>query len=237
MQTDAAEEVKELRMSRQSLLLSKRIEGTNVIIIGVGSIGSNAAHICASMGIHNITLVDHDTVKDENIFPSWFYPTHIGKPKVEAVRLQLAEYGIIANAHVTTIEDFVPENNYHVCIVATDTLESRAQALEKMEEKCIWWLDGRMGGEGCELFAINMRDYDAKRIYKNVELEPIDSSLLCGEKATAYNTKGTLVQFIGWALRDIAKGEKRLPYQRVGLGGRGELLCSHLPPDMPKENE
>lgn len=236
MKTERAIEREEIRMSRQSLLLNKRIVNMSVLIIGVGSIGSNAAHICASMGIHNITLVDHDIVKEENIFPSWLYPIHVGKPKVEAVRLQLLDYGIVADAHVSAIDDFTLKGNYHICIVATDSIESRISAFNKMQDNCMWWLDGRMGGEGCELFSLNMRNHDAKLIYKNIELQPVDSTLLCGQKATAYNTKGTLVQFIGWTLRDIAGGTRLPPYHQVGLGGRGEILSSPMPPDMPKED-
>lgn len=235
--TDFALERHPTRMSRQTQLVNaKTMDKLSVLIIGAGSIGSNAAHACLSMGIHDISLVDHDIVKEENIFPSWLYPIHIGKPKVEAVRLQLLDYGVVANAYQSTIENLELENPFNIVIAATDQIESRLAAFDKLHGQCDWWLDGRMGGPDCELFAINANDEQERDTYKSLELRPVNSDLLCGEKSTAYNTKGTLVQFIGWAIRDIAGGRKP-PYQQVGRGYNEETIRAEKVPVLQKEKK
>lgn len=230
-QTSRAKELRDERMSRQNRLLNDAIEHLSVIIVGVGSIGSNAAHLLVSMGIHNITLIDHDGVSEENIFPSWFYPKHVGLPKVTAVYRQLEEYGVLASAYEQDISDFSVKKYYDVCIVATDSIESRMIAFEKLRYNCVWWLDARMGGDSCELFSFNTADDLALRTYQQLELRPVTEQLLCGEKATAYNTKGSLIQFIGWSLRDITDG-KVPTYQLSAAGTNKMVIFSANPPVM-----
>ncbi len=231
-QNGEAQEHRQMRMSRQTALVGKEVENLSVLILGVGGIGSNAAHLLVSMGVHDITLLDPDTVEQENLFPAWFAPSLVGEPKVFAVQAMLGEFGVVANAYHATIEEYEPDKDtiYDIILVCTDDIESRAKAFHKLRNHTAWWIDGRMGGMGCDMFCFNLSDVDAVKSYID-ELVPFESKLLCGEKATAYNTKGALMMMLGWMIRDISMEEAYPFYMISCIGERNSIISVPTAPE------
>jgi molybdopterin/thiamine biosynthesis adenylyltransferase len=74
-----------------------------ILIAGVGALGSTAVHYLRNVDAE-LRLVDFDRVESKNLAAQWFVKQSIGKPKAEAVRLQLANfYGARAEAITTRL--------------------------------------------------------------------------------------------------------------------------------------
>ncbi len=104
--------------------LSKKI----VAILGVGTIGSNAAIMLAKIGVGRLIIADRDIVEKENLPVTPYLERDIGKPKVFALKqiLQMTNPDI----KVTEIPEDIDHNNIQnlkadVIIDCTDNLESR----------------------------------------------------------------------------------------------------------------
>ena len=231
-QSPEAEELHNARMSRQALLVGKGVEDLRVFVVGVGGIGSNATHLLVSMGVHNITVLDPDMVEEENLFPAWFHPEHVGNLKIDAVQSQANWYGVEIDTINCMIDDLElgDEQEFDIVIVGTDDIESRAQAWKKLNDHTSWWIDARMGGMGADMFCFHTGDPDAVRSYTTEQLEPFASTLLCGEKATAYNTKGAIMMMLGWNIRDITMDGFYPFYFMSVIGERNSLISSPKPP-------
>ena len=61
------------------------LEQFRIGIAGCGGLGSNCAVHLARSGFRRFVLVDHDCVEISNLNRQFFFPEHIGRPKVEAV--------------------------------------------------------------------------------------------------------------------------------------------------------
>lgn len=87
-----------LRYSRHILLDEIGIDGqqrlldANVLIIGLGGLGSPVALYLAASGVGRLTLCDHDTVDFSNLQRQVIHRTHsVGQPKVVSARNTLLE--------------------------------------------------------------------------------------------------------------------------------------------------
>jgi len=62
-----------------------------VLVIGCGSVGGFVAMSLAGMGVGQITLLDSDSMKYENIFRHVLGKAHAGKPKVEGLKSEIEQ--------------------------------------------------------------------------------------------------------------------------------------------------
>lgn len=67
------------------------LAGAHVGIAGAGGLGSNCAVLLARCGIGHLTIADHDLVSLSNLNRQFFWPRHVGKPKVHALAESLRE--------------------------------------------------------------------------------------------------------------------------------------------------
>jgi hypothetical protein len=207
------------RLSRQAQMVNRRVSELRVCIVGCGGIGSNAAHLFASMGVMTLTLFDPDEVAEENIHPGWFTQDdaddHVLKVDAILDGLEMT-YGITPTVHPYAVGE-IPEQSYEVgdfdiVLVGTDSLHSRQEAWDVLHTKTRWWMDGRMGGPGCDLYVLRVDDTEKAVEYERTLRSP-EGMLPCGMKATAFITKGYLMGMIGDALRDIVNRAPVVPYR------------------------
>jgi len=223
---------RQLRLSRQAELVADP-EGLTMLIIGVGGIGSNAAHVAMSVGFEELTIMDPDVVMEENLYPGFFSHGDQGRPKVEALYDRL--YDVFGNTiDVEPIVGSFPDHDefptFDIVLICTDTLESRREAWRHGRELCRGvWIDARMGGTLSTVYAIDREDQDAMRDYDMELREGREGELPCGQKATAPLTKGFINGMIGKVLIDIANGDKPLHMQRYDLAF-GDMIRQELPP-------
>ena len=90
------------------------LKNANVLVVGLGGVGSFAAEFIARAGVGNMTIVDGDTVDITNInrqLPALH--STVGKPKVEIVGDRLMD--INPELNLTRIQEFVsPERAYEI---------------------------------------------------------------------------------------------------------------------------
>lgn len=215
------EEYHDHMMSRQANLVGETRDMT-ALIIGAGSIGSNAADLFVSMGIRDITLIDPDIVLPENEFPGQYNARHVGTPKVHAVAERLREeysHGMTLSitAFHAKIEDTTFETDiyFDIVLVCTDNMVTRRYALEMLWNHCDGlWLDARMGGPSCVLYCVRVDDDEKFEFLSKHDMKDVTTEMPCGDKATAYLTTGFMRGLLGIAIRDHSRGVKP-PYQQI----------------------
>lgn len=111
----------------------ERISRVNVIIFGLGGVGSWVAECLVRTGVRHLTIVDSDLVSVSNINRQMPATTAtVGKVKTEAVRLRLLE--INPSAEITALPIFydaetAPEldlSQYDYIVDAIDSLKDKA---------------------------------------------------------------------------------------------------------------
>lgn len=198
------------RLSRQAAMVHPSIADMSVLVIGGGGIGSNAIHVLACMGVEDITVVDSDSVGEENIYPGWFGSEDVGVQKTHAIANECrAKYGIEIQyidgrvgdeATDLALEQVVPD----VVLVCTDSLRSRLLSWHLLKDTCNYWIDARMGGTGFDLYAFSLNEASEDLLLKyEATLSRNEGFLACGEKATAFLTKGYIAGKIGETMRDV----------------------------------
>jgi hypothetical protein len=232
-----------LRLSRQADMIPEMLTDISVAIIGVGSIGSNAAHLLASMGIGDVWLFDPDEINEENLYPGFFSQRDIGEGKGMAVSESIhRRYGLTYAVSGSPFEERIGAGTleeWDVVIIATDTLESRQDIwVDYANEICNHvWVDARMGGTLATVYAIEMADPNAVAEYRAELADGRAGELPCGMKATAPLTKGFITGMIGQVLYCIANGQTPPFMQRYDLGHHLYIAQDEAPQRRQDERE
>lgn len=207
------------------------IKRINALIIGCGSIGSNAAHLLASMGVEQMTLVDGDEVGDENIGPAYFSAMSTGQGKVH-VLYDMLETDVNPSIHCYPVEEHLnesielPDSPYNLIVVGTDNMESRRLAWDRRNEFInpndgAIWVEGRMGGPQLSMYSFWTHDEWATGEYRRLLFDGAPPPPLpCGMKATAALTKGYVPGFIGQILFNVVN-DRLPPYMQMKDLGDG----------------
>lgn len=69
----------------------RRLTSARIGIVGAGGLGSNCAVMLVRSGIRHLILADPDTVALSNLNRQYFFPRHLGQPKVDALAEVLRE--------------------------------------------------------------------------------------------------------------------------------------------------
>ena len=81
------------RWSRQlshGLINQKRIQNANIVVFGLGGIGSNVLMGLIYSGVHNFKIIDYDVVKLSNLNRQTLYvPSDVGRLKIEKAEKRL----------------------------------------------------------------------------------------------------------------------------------------------------
>lgn len=174
--------------SRQIDILDPRMLVFPVVIIGLGHIGSNAAHELASLGFKRLILYDDDKVEEVN-FPGQFYrdPADLGKFKGEALREILCSFH--ADLQITARKErFTGRRQLEGIVVSgVDSMEARKEIWQaiKFNMAVPLYIDGRTGGEVIECHTVrpcqieDIEAYEKTLLHKGVPLP-------CGGKSVGY---------------------------------------------------
>ena len=191
-----------MNLSRQANIVRTEQREKKIVIIGCGGIGSNVAHILFSTGFTNLTLFDGGDVAAENIAPQFFTTDQIGLNKAMALKQRLAHIFSEEDAgSITAVEDNFRRRHLideaDIVIVGTDSMESRRSiwGSEGNITGWQWWIDARMGGTQYKVLTVGNNRL-SREAYAT-SLIPESTPLPCGEKATAFITKGLLPGLIG----------------------------------------
>ena len=128
--------------SRTEILIGKKaiekLENANVILYGIGGVGSYVAEALARAGVGNLTLVDKDVITCSNINRQIHATTKtVGKNKVDVMKKRIQEINPSANVTVFVKEekeeDLINERFSYV-VDAVDTIKTKIKLIEKANE-------------------------------------------------------------------------------------------------------
>lgn len=183
-----------------SLLDPKQIKNKSISLVGAGATGSYVAFILAQLGWGNsphgqgkLKVFDGDKVEEHNLANQIYEPSHIGKPKVEALKeVILRKCGFEIEAHNEYITDENKAVRSTYVFLLTDTMKSRGEIFEK----CLKFsfdtdlvIETRMGLRDGRVYAFNPHDGEHVKEWKNSLYSDEEASdSLCGASASIVTT-------------------------------------------------
>lgn len=132
--------------TRTSLIIGEegldKLKNSNVIVFGVGGVGSFAAEAIARAGVGNLTIVDFDDVDITNInrqIPALH--STVGKYKVEVMKERILD--INPNINIKAIKEIYNEEtsdkilteNYDYVVDAIDMVSSKIHLIKTCKQK------------------------------------------------------------------------------------------------------
>lgn len=161
--------------SRTAMLLGEeavtKLTGSDVIIFGLGGVGSYTAEALARAGVGRLTLVDGDTVSLSNINRQ-LYALHstVGRYKTEVAKERILD--INPDCEIEIITDFVTKENisdffrkkYDFCIDAIDDTVAKTEIAVICESLSIPLIasmgtGAKLSGEYFRITDINKTEY------------------------------------------------------------------------------
>ena len=118
-----------------------KIKNLNILIIGIGGVGSYTLEALVRSGVENITIVDGDIVEKTNLNRQLIaLNSTISQEKVAVAKERCLD--INPNIKINTIKQFIDknnidelfENNYDYIIDACDTITTKVLLIKKAQE-------------------------------------------------------------------------------------------------------
>ena len=195
------------RFERQSEIVpAEKLRSLTVTVIGVGAIGRQVALQLASLGVHQLQLVDFDQVEPTNITTQGYCIADLGQSKVEATAR--AVRAIDAGINVETVNDrFRPGlGTGEVVFCCVDSISSRAAIWRALREQCCFWCDGRMRVE--VLRVLTAVDSTTRMHYDGTLFSQAEAQIgSCTSRSTIYTAgiaAGLMLHQLTRWLRDLA---------------------------------
>ena len=90
-----------------------KIKNTTVLVVGLGGVGGYAVESLVRSGIHNLILIDHDTIDITNINRQIISTSkNVGNSKVDEFKQRIIE--INPKCNITTHQIFLDRTNYNI---------------------------------------------------------------------------------------------------------------------------
>lgn len=201
--------LRKLDFTRQSTLINSKMYETDVIIVGVGAIGSHLAEILGKLGIRKVEIYDDDNVESHNLPNQGFRLHDLNLSKVEAVKRNVTnglDVEVVAYSFRVCDDSVL---NQPIVISCVDSMAGRKAVFKavKNSPKVEAYIEARMGAEYCEVFCIDpqnseLTDWYEKFLYDDSEVAPVR----CTEKATIYCAAGCAA-IIAAKIKNIVNGE------------------------------
>jgi tRNA A37 threonylcarbamoyladenosine dehydratase len=183
---------------RTELLIKKKgienLKKTNILIVGLGGVGSFAAEFLARAGIGKMTIIDGDNVDVTNINRQLIaLNSTIGKPKTEILAERLLD--INPELKLIKITEFLlPENmektlcsqKFDYVLDCIDSLTPKIELLKTAKRKKIKIISCMGAGGKLNPAKVMVRDlsktyncYLAKQVRKRLKKEKINKGIRC----------------------------------------------------------
>ena len=168
----------------RDLINQERLD--NILIVGIGGIGSQLVQLIAIMGFSSIQMWDSDIIEDVNLSSTIFKEENIDIAKVKAARNMIRELNSSTmietnNCLFTNDADALP-----ITVVCTDNMESRKIVYDRwlaLEDSRKLFIDARMDSLSLQVItATKENDNYMSTWYNDSEVEPA----LCTMKHTIF---------------------------------------------------
>jgi molybdopterin/thiamine biosynthesis adenylyltransferase len=198
-----------MEFTNQNTIFNPKEQKSKIHILGVGSVGSFVALNLSKMGFNNIVVYDFDKLENHNI-PNQFYRVQdVGKLKTESIKEIIKDF---SNLDIKTINEKIGEGfNFDlfledVFIFCFDNMESRQIAYNLLKEYPLKIIDARMGGEGFQIYSIDLSIEKEKLFYEET-LKSKTKETPCGEKSIIYTILNLTSELCN-ILKMIDKGQE-----------------------------
>lgn len=180
---------------RLELLIENKIDlikQKNVLVIGLGGVGSYAVEALIRSGIENITIVDNDVISLSNLNRQLMtYQDNIGKYKTNEIEKRILS--INPNVKVTKINEFINLDNINdlfnekldYVVDACDTITVKFELIKICKDKNIKLISSmgtgnKMDPSKLKIIDIRKTNYDkiAKILRKKVNEEKIKGKIM-----------------------------------------------------------
>jgi molybdopterin/thiamine biosynthesis adenylyltransferase len=199
-----------MEFTRQHNLWDPKDQKLNIKVIGAGSTGSFITLNLAKLGFEHLTVFDDDKVEEHNI-PNQFYRLK------DVEELKVFALGKIIEEFTGTVITSVPEKISDtfkltddvdldsLVVLCTDTMESRKLVYNQIKDLPIKMLDTRLGGEGYQIYYVDLSDDAQKLAYEStLNAETVEAP--CGQKSIIYCILSIAAETVNLVKR-IDKGE------------------------------
>ncbi|MDB5732450.1 MAG: UBA/THIF-type binding protein [Variovorax sp.] len=204
---------------QRQIIPPAKLAACHAVIIGVGAVGRQAAIQLAAVGISRMTLIDHDIVGVENLAPQAYWPTDIGRLKVEAtqelcrnIHSQCVIDPIAARfrrSMLKSLAAFTEPNLQLVVFACVDSIDARRMIWDTVKNTAAFFADGRMSAEVIRVLAADRPPAD---IYYPTTL--FSSAEAYAGSCTAKSTVYTASICAGLMLGQFTKWLRGLPTER-----------------------
>ena len=176
----------------------KYFEDKNIILAGLGGIGSYVAYLLSKFKPANLILYDPDKVEYVNLSGQLYSTKDVGNYKSAAICAKIQDYSGYSR-YIECREKFTPINTpSDIMICGFDNMEARkiffrswCLHLEDLDDeakkKCLF-IDGRLAAEEFQIFAITgdndyaINEYRDKYLFSDDEAD----ATVCSYKQTAF---------------------------------------------------
>lgn len=181
----------------------KKLNSSNVLVLGIGGVGGYVATSLVRNGIGNITIVDFDKVEESNINRQIIaYHSTLGLKKVQVLKSMLLD--INSSVKISVIDEFIDKDNinilfkekYDYMIDCCDYIETKKAFILNCINKNINFISSmgtanKLNPKSFEIIDIRKTSYDpiAKILRNWVKKENIDSDIfvLCSNEPPIKN--------------------------------------------------
>ena len=165
----------EMVFDRQHNIYNPENQKSNVVVIGLGCVGSFVISTLAQMGIKNIVGIDFDDVSIENVAVQFYRLSDVGKKKTQAsfdyVKERTGTEIKIIDVKIDEehkLMDNVSIDLNTIIVLCVDTIEARKLIYDEIKEMPIKMLDARMGGNGFQVYTIDLESENDKKEYEKL---------------------------------------------------------------------
>ena len=151
-------------LRQRDLVPPEKLAACKVTVIGVGAIGRQVAIQLVAMGVRWLELFDHDTVDVVNLAPQGYFPTDLGRSKVDALAGLLRQINPDTQIHLYPERFRRSTSDYgNVLFVCVDAIDTRKLIFDSVGQKIDFLCDGRMAAE--VLRVLTVTDHASRSYY------------------------------------------------------------------------
>lgn len=174
------------------------VQSKDVMLAGLGGIGSYVAFLLSRLGVDRLDLFDDDRVEVGNLSGQLYSSSDVGRHKVTAIANMISNYSAFYNYNCVS-ERFTSRNAPEpIMMCGFDNMEARrayfnawkamVRGLSADEKKKCLFIDGRLAAESFQVFCLtgdaeyNIEKYERDWLFRDDEAE----ATICSYKQTTF---------------------------------------------------
>lgn len=174
---------------------ANKIKETNVVLAGLGGIGSYVAFLLSRLKVKSLYLYDPDIVDSTNMSGQLYSANYIGKSKVNAISSIINQFSNYYNTNAIHSRYGIGCIISKVMMCGFDNMNARhifykswKRAIIDKEASQYIFIDGRLAAEEFQVFCIrgddkyHMKEYEEKWLFSDDEAE----ETICSYKQTSF---------------------------------------------------